>query len=249
MSQKGQIAEAQEMLDGVKARLRHKELPLRLTPLMLAAVRNSSESVNILLASGADVNEQDESGFTALMLAAVMNHADIVRLLIEHGADVNLKAHNGFTALMFAIFKDAIETVQVLTDANAEYGTSITPAVSAETLSFHDKLSFYISNFTLQGLGKPSVIYTKANMSKQTFSKIRSNMSANYHPRKNQVFKLAIGMKLTIAQTEDLLQSAGYAFGKTDAFDQIVRKHIDVDNYNIEEIEAALLDATGKQLS
>ena len=47
----------------------------------------------------------------------------------------------------------------------------------------------------------------------------------------------------------DNLIGAGYAFSKSDSFDQIVRQFLWDRNYNIEEIEAALLDATSKQLS
>ena len=62
-------------------------------------------------------------------------------------------------------------------------------------------------------------VYKKANISRQLFSKIRSEK--DYHPTKNTVFSLAIGMKLDYEETSNLLAIAGYTFtpaSKTETF-------------------------------
>lgn len=68
-----------------------------MTPLMLAAVgthlRNDNlkrlDTVNILLAHGANINASCTEGFTPLIWAVWGGNARVVRLLIRRGADVN----------------------------------------------------------------------------------------------------------------------------------------------------------------
>lgn len=45
-------------------------------------------------------------------------------------------------------------------------------------------------------------------MSKQNFSKIRSRTDPDYRPRKETVLQLIIGLRLTLAQAESLLETA-----------------------------------------
>ena len=88
----------------------------------------------------------------------------------------------------------------------------------------------------------------EGGIDKRTFSKIRSQKNPNYHPKKNTVFLLALGMNLTVEQTEQLLFSAGYAFDEKNKFDMTIRDFIQKRNFRIEEIENALFEATGKYL-
>ena len=83
-------------------------------------------------------------------------------------------------------------------------------------------------------------------MSKQTFSKIRSGGNTDYHPKKSTVFQLAIGMRLTIAQTESLLESAGYLFDQKKAADRIIKKHIENLDFDIDKINEEIWKETGK---
>lgn len=70
------------------------------TPLMYAALYGDSESVRLLLKSGADPNLRNEAGATALMWAA--DDLEKARLLLERGADPNIFSDDGITALMIA---------------------------------------------------------------------------------------------------------------------------------------------------
>ena len=74
-------------------------------PLIQAVLNNTSE-VEKLLAEGADINQQDEKGYTALIWACMAcsdeKSREIAKLLIDKGADVNIKANNGSTALIEA---------------------------------------------------------------------------------------------------------------------------------------------------
>ncbi|KAL8164620.1 UNVERIFIED_CONTAM: hypothetical protein K2H54_054336 [Gekko kuhli] len=74
------------------------------TALMLAVSHGRQDMVRALLASGADVNVQDDDGSTALMCACEHGHAEIVRLLLATvGCDVTLADQDGSTALSIAL--------------------------------------------------------------------------------------------------------------------------------------------------
>jgi len=74
-------------------------------PLIQAVLNNVSE-VEKVLAEGADINQQDEKGYTALIWACMSSSdekcRETAKLLINKGADVNIKANNGSTALIEA---------------------------------------------------------------------------------------------------------------------------------------------------
>src|SRR5687768_11020403 len=70
------------------------------TPLMLAAAFGSSEAVQLLVASGADVKAVSTSGITALHWAT----GDVRKagLLLDRGADVHASSQLGRTPLLVA---------------------------------------------------------------------------------------------------------------------------------------------------
>ena len=66
------------------------------TPLHLATQRGDTETAEVLISAGADVDAPNEEGFTPLHLAAECGHSEVVRLLIEAGADAsaNISVHS-----------------------------------------------------------------------------------------------------------------------------------------------------------
>ena len=86
------------------------------TELMCAAMSGNVELVRRFLAApDADVNAQNDYGFSALMFAATAGCADVVKVLLEvPGIDVNLEDGGGTTALMCAIQKVSVSTVRLL---------------------------------------------------------------------------------------------------------------------------------------
>lgn len=70
-----------------------------ISPLHLAVRSHSPELVELLLTSGAEVNDADPSGWTALHVAGVSSPATIQRLLAA-GADVVTSTSAGQTPLM-----------------------------------------------------------------------------------------------------------------------------------------------------
>lgn len=91
----------------------------RMSALITAAESGDRKAVERLLASGADVNEQDAVGSSALFEAVSSEHVYIVEFLLAHGADPNLPENNGTTPLMEAASGGDIEVMRVLLGAGA----------------------------------------------------------------------------------------------------------------------------------
>jgi ankyrin repeat protein len=93
-----------------------------ITPLMLAASRGDFAAVEECLTQGddavaADVNAQDNFGYTALMYAASAGHARIVDALLAAGSDLHKRNQQGLTSLDLAAAKGLAEVVQALRHA------------------------------------------------------------------------------------------------------------------------------------
>ena len=72
------------------------------TALMCAVRCGFTNSVNMLLAAGANVNIRNDDGTNALHFAAFFSYCEVVKILLKEGADVNAKNSCGLTALYLA---------------------------------------------------------------------------------------------------------------------------------------------------
>lgn len=89
------------------------------TALLFAARSGDLDSAKLLLAAGADGNDQDAWGVTAVIYAAHSGFAELLEFLLAQGADPN-RAECGFTALHAAILRRDERMVRALLEHKAD---------------------------------------------------------------------------------------------------------------------------------
>jgi hypothetical protein len=118
-------------VSGCARRARHVH-SLEISPLSEAVGDNDLDTVEALLAQGAQVNAIDDSGFAALHWAAMGGKLEIAQCLVEHGADVNVRSRTGCTPLHPAARTGELDMIQYLLASGAEVDARIDDRGSAE---------------------------------------------------------------------------------------------------------------------
>ncbi len=104
--------------------------------------------VERLLELRADVNVQDDEGWTPLHVAARDGHVDVCRMLIEAGAPVDAQVDDGWTPLHFAAYNDEMEVCELLVASGADVN-----ALDHRGQSAFDVTSYTVVRNYLRDLG------------------------------------------------------------------------------------------------
>lgn len=87
------------------------------TILIEARQHNNPEAIRALLSLGADIDAQNNYGFTALHYAAYWNRYECLAMLLEFHADCSLQTNRGHNILYIAITNSDIRTLEILGEA------------------------------------------------------------------------------------------------------------------------------------
>ena len=80
--------------------------------------------------------------------------------------------------------------------------------------------------------------YKKANVSKQTWYKIMNDK--HYKPNKKTAISFAVALKLTLEETQNLLESVGFVLSNSSLFDVIIMYCLQNGVYDVLEIDSIL---------
>lgn len=90
---------------------------------LIAAVKEGDVGkARELCDASADIDQQDEHGWTPLNWAAGQGNVELVRLLLQRGADVTRTGRDNRTPLMIAKAASRKEVAEILTEAEKEKG-------------------------------------------------------------------------------------------------------------------------------
>lgn len=109
------------------------------TPLHLAARNGHREMAELLIASGAKVDLQDNNSSTALHFAAAYNHRNVAEVLVSKGAAINFRTSNGLMPLHTAAVWGSSDVVEFLVSQGAEINAKTKDGLTPLSLARKNK--------------------------------------------------------------------------------------------------------------
>ena len=105
------------------------------TLLWHAAFLNRRKVAEWLIGHGANINTQDENGFSALHVATQEKHIDMVSYLLQNGANVNTQDKFGNTPIMRTDLSTPFELLRILLENGANVDLKNNYGVSCRDIS------------------------------------------------------------------------------------------------------------------
>src|SRR5262249_24422521 len=149
------------------------------TPLVVAAGGNCSDVVDVLIASGANLNAKNSDGWTPLMKASAAGHTEIVGTLLSKGADMSVADSLGRTAWMYAAMANREEMAALFREARERQGPGRI-AVSSPALEANAPMS---REYTADGHNvSPPLSWTNAPTNTRSFAVVCEDPDAGNPP-------------------------------------------------------------------
>lgn len=228
------------------------------------AVENNCESVAFpLISAGAYGYPKEEALRVAVEeITAFLKQHELLVMLVVFSKSAFVISRERFSDVKAYISDNYVEERGVFNLRPMEEGCLLAPTRCAEQAALfgaeeqlcetcavppelNERLSRLDESFSEMLLRKideagmtDAECYKKANIDRRLFSKIKSDRL--YKPRKATAVAFAVALKLSLSETDELLEKAGYALSHSNKFDVIVEYFILRETYDIFEINEAL---------
>lgn len=108
------------------------------TPLILAAGQNRTNSITALLDAGADPTLADKQEYTALHMAAARGYAAPVEVLLEGGASQEALNEDSATSFGLAVDNNRMAAIRAFREYNGETVTNVSAVAEVNALGLKD---------------------------------------------------------------------------------------------------------------
>lgn len=127
----------------------------------------SLDQIQQMIAGGADVNVQNELGWTPLYAAVMFGKKDVIDLLLNSGADINIKDNSGKTPLFVAVESGQSGIVDILLARRPNLDIVNNNGDNALSLARKVGLSTIAYNLEQNGATMPAQVAPKPTMPAQ----------------------------------------------------------------------------------
>jgi uncharacterized protein len=165
-----------------------------LTPLVFATRANDLESVKVLLAAGADINQTTGYGWSPLLVATQNRYYKLGAYLLEHGADPNLANKGGWVPLYLATDNrniesgdypvrkgdmDHLEFIKLLLDKGANVNARVKDSTETRTVFTNQWLDENGATAFLRASQSGDVVLMKLLLARGADPKIETNLKVS----------------------------------------------------------------------
>jgi ankyrin repeat protein len=163
----------------------------QLTPLVFATRANDLESVKVLLAAGADVNQTTGYGWSPLLVATQNRYYKLGAYLLDHGADPNLANKGGWVPLYLATDNrniengdypvrkgdiDHLDFIKLLLDKGANVNTRVKDSTETRTVFTNQWLDENGATAFLRASQSGDVVLMKLLLARGADPKIKTTL-------------------------------------------------------------------------
>lgn len=111
--------------------------------------------------------------------------------------------------------------------------------ISEDIFKIDEKFGDYLTTIIDSKNYKDADVYKRSNISKSVFNDIKNG---RHKPKKETLCALCFGLRLSLDESLDLLDRAGFTLSNYLTFDRIIRHFLEKKNYNIFDINEVLFD-------
>lgn len=136
-------------------------------------------------------------------------------------------------------FNNNLATKSVTHKSSTNFKDALREAINHKEKTLYDYIIMYCEQKHFE---KESDLYKKACVNAKTFAKIRNNET----PSKLTLLRICLALELSLTQTQEMLNVAGYSLSNNNIIDKIIAFCLNEEVLNIDRIEDYIFEMTGQ---